>query len=80
MIHIAKLIESKTGKYLMSILLGFGLASMFRVACKGSRCKIYNAPPDLMDIDDRIYKYNGKCYQMKQEHMTCDYHKLAIQI
>ena len=32
--HLGKFVHTETGKYLMSILLGFGLASLFRTVCK----------------------------------------------
>jgi hypothetical protein len=59
-IHFEKFLHSKRGKILMSIILGFGLASLFRTVCKGKNCVIFRAPP-LDEIKDKIYKNNGKC-------------------
>jgi hypothetical protein len=69
--HLDKFIHSQQGKYLMSILLGLGLATLFRTVCKGSRCKIMKAPP-MEEIDGQIYKYDGKCYEMNTNSITCD--------
>ena len=41
---ITRLLHSKTGKYMLSILLGMGFASFFRKACKGKDCIDYSAP------------------------------------
>jgi hypothetical protein len=46
----------------MSILLGFGLASLFRKVCKDRNCLLFHAPP-LDDFNDKIYKSNKKCYK-----------------
>ena len=69
--HLDKFMNTQQGKYLMSILLGLGLATLFRTVCKGTRCKIMKAPP-MEEIDGQIYKYDGKCYEMKTNSITCD--------
>lgn len=69
--HLDKFINTQTGKYLMSIILGIGLATLFRSVCKGSRCNIIKAPP-MEEIDGQIYKIDGKCYEMKTNSITCD--------
>ena len=58
--HLGKFVHTETGKNLMSILLGLGLASLFRTVCKDQNCLIFHAPP-LDDFKDKIYKNNGKC-------------------
>ena len=59
-IHLGKFVHTETGKKIMSILLGFGLASLFRTVCKGNNCVAFHAPP-LDDFKDKIYKNNEKC-------------------
>ena len=39
-----KLLESKTGVIMMSILWGLGLACLFRKVCKDRDCIVYHAP------------------------------------
>lgn len=59
--HLSKFVHTKNGKIIMSILLGFGLASLFRTICKGKKCIDFRAPP-LEEFKDKIYKSNnGKC-------------------
>ena len=43
--HLSKFVHSVTGRYLMSILIGFGLATLFRQVCVGKDCISYSAPP-----------------------------------
>lgn len=69
--HLEKFVHSQTGKYIMSIILGLGLATIFREVCKGNKCKVIKAPP-LEDIDDKIYKFGGKCYKMEKNQVKCN--------
>jgi len=59
-LYLGKFVHSERGKILMSILLGLGLASLFRKVCKAHNCLTFYAPP-LDDLKDKIYKNNGKC-------------------
>ena len=76
--YLDKFVNSNTGKYLMSIILGIGLATFFRAVCKGSTCKIIRAPP-LEEIDDEVYKYNDKCYKLEKIATKCEKSKKIIQ-
>jgi hypothetical protein len=75
--HLDKFVKSPTGKYLMSILLGFGFASMFRQACKGRNCKLIQAPP-LEEIDDKIFKIENKCYKIEKQVINCKSKKQTL--
>ena len=75
--HLEKFVQSKTGRYIMSALLGFGLASLFREVCKDKNCLIFKAPP-LDEIENKIYKQNGKCYTYKPEATKCDSNKKSV--
>lgn len=59
-LHLGKFVQTETGKKLMSIILGLGVACLFRQVCKGKDCTIFKAPP-LEDFKDKIYKEDGKC-------------------
>jgi len=69
--HLSKLVNSNTGKYIMSIILGVGVATLFRITCLGEDCKIYRAPP-LDELEDKIYKFDDKCYIMEANANSCD--------
>jgi hypothetical protein len=77
--NLSKFVQTKTGRYVMSILLGFGLATLFRTVCKGKNCLVYNAPP-LDEIENKTYKENNKCYTYKAEYQKCDKNKKTIEI
>ena len=63
--YLSKFVHSVTGRNLMSIILGLGLATFFRKMCSGKNCIITKAPP-LEEIDDKIYKFDGKCYKLEK--------------
>jgi hypothetical protein len=70
-LHLGKFVHSKTGRIMMSILLGFGLASLFRTICKNKDCLRFHAPP-LEEIKDKIYKNNDKCVKYNYVATKCD--------
>ena len=77
MLEFGKFIHSKTGKIIMSILLGFGLATLFRTVCKDKDCIVFHAPP-LEEINEKIYKFDNKCFQYKPVPTKCDPKKKII--
>ena len=75
--YLYKFVKSNSGKYIMSIILGIGLATFFRSVCKGKDCFIYHAPP-LDEIDDKIYKFDGKCYKFESVNTKCNSNKRIV--
>jgi hypothetical protein len=76
--YLAKFFHSETGKHMLSIILGLGLASLFRKVCKEKNCLIFKAPP-LEEIKDKIYKYNDKCYKYNPISSKCDAKKKIVE-
>jgi hypothetical protein len=62
--------DSLFGRILISVLLGLGLATLFRKVCKDRKCMIFRAP-DISNIKDKIFKYNNKCYQYTEKSQSC---------
>jgi hypothetical protein len=75
--YLGKFVHTETGKIIMSVLLGFGLASLFRKVCKDKNCLIFQAPP-LDDFKDKIYKSNGKCVKYNHVPTTCSINAKTI--
>jgi CRISPR/Cas system-associated endonuclease/helicase Cas3 len=69
-VHFGKFVHTKTGKTLMSLILGFGLASLFRKICKEKNCLLFYAPP-MEELDDKIYKSDGRCVKYKPVATKC---------
>lgn len=68
--NILNLMKTKKGKAIISIILGIGVASMFRNVCKNKDCLIFKMPP-LKNIKDNIYKYDNKCYKYIEQNIPC---------
>ena len=68
--NLRRLIYSTPGKYIISILLGLGLATLFRRACKERDCLIFRAP-SLEKIKGKIFKFENKCYSFSENAQTC---------
>jgi hypothetical protein len=77
MVYFGKFVHTETGKLVMSILLGFGLASLFRSVCKGKDCIVFHAPP-LDKIKDKVYKSGDKCYKFQAVASKCDRSKKIV--
>jgi hypothetical protein len=72
-----KLFNSVVGKYIISILLGIGLASLFRKVCSERSCLTFTGAK-LTDIDNKIFKFNNKCYSFKNAASSCDTRKKQV--
>lgn len=67
---IQKLINSNAGKYIISILLGIGLSTLFRNACNDRKCIIFKAvSPE--NVKDKIFKVDKNCYKYTHEQVKC---------
>tara|TARA_B100000700_G_C14671981_1_gene681249 strand:- start:457 stop:684 length:228 start_codon:yes stop_codon:yes gene_type:complete len=67
---ITRIMDSKIGVNLISIILGLGLASLFRKVCRNKDCVIIKGP-ELSSIKDKIFKYDDKCYKYEPVATTC---------
>lgn len=78
-INFGKFVHTETGKILMSILLGFGLASLFRTICKDKNCLIFHAAT-LDSFKDKIYiGPSGKCVKYNHVASKCNTNSKIIE-
>ena len=77
--YFKRLLETPIGISFISIILGLGLATLFRKVCTDKNCIVFNGPV-ISDVQDKIYKYNDKCYKYTIEPNTCDEKKKIIDI
>ena len=77
MFQIRKFLNSRSGIILVSILLGLGLSTLFKMSCNSRNCIVYQAP----SFDKKkIIRYNKKCYEPKEQVETCNPEKTIIDI
>lgn len=71
MTNFKSLIHSDKGKIVISILLGFGIATLFRKSCTDSKGNNTCVHYQMNKPDDSTFEYDGKCYKIKQIKSTC---------
>jgi len=72
-----RLLNTEMGRFFISVLLGLGVATLFRQVCTGDKCITFNGPV-ISDIDDKIFKSDGKCYKYTTESAKCNPAKRLI--
>lgn len=55
---------------LISLLLGFGIAAIFRPLCNGPDCVVVRGPP-INDIRDSVYQIGKQCVEFKAKPIAC---------
>ena len=75
---IERLLHTKNGKMFISILLGLGLASLFRRACEKKECIVFKHP-DINEINGKIFKSRNKCYKYTLEQDNCNLGKKILE-
>ena len=75
--ELKRFFNTEAGKIIISILLGLGLATLFRKTCEGRNCISFKAP-DLEDIKNKKYKYGNKCFKYQMESIQCDNKKKYV--
>jgi hypothetical protein len=55
---------------LISLVLGFGIACIFRPLCKGPECIILRGPP-VGEIRGAVYQFGTKCVEFEAKPVEC---------
>ena len=77
--NFKRLLNTQIGIAFISILLGLGLATLFRKVCKDKNCIVFNGPV-ISDISGKTFKYGEKCYKYDINPTTCDKNKKIVDI
>ena len=59
---ILKLLDTPMGTIIMSVILGLGLAALFRKACGDKKCIVIKGP-NSDEINKYYYKIHDDCYK-----------------
>lgn len=69
-----KIMSDPFGAILVSVILGLGLAAIFRKVCDGDGCVVIRAP-DQKELDDHVYRIgsgdNAACYKYRSNEVPC---------
>jgi hypothetical protein len=70
---IQNILYTEQGQIIISIVLGLGLATIFRNYCDGKNCYNFLGPEQTL-IKNKIFSFdsnNSKCYLMKENNIKC---------
>ena len=71
MVNLGKFVNTRSGRMIMSVILGLGLASLFRKVCKNYNCiQMYAAPLDK--VEGKIFQLGDKCVKYNYETARCE--------
>ena len=74
-----RMLNTYLGQFLMSVILGLGLATMFRRVCDSKNCILFNGPV-ISEIDGKIYKFDEYCYKYELNAVKCNSAKKTVEI
>lgn len=77
--NFKRLLNTNIGITVISIVLGLGLATIFRKVCTDKNCINFKGPV-ITDIKDKIYKFDEKCYKYDIEPTICNKNKQIVDI
>lgn len=77
--NLDRILNTSIGRNIISVVLGLGVACLFRKACNDKNC-IHFQGPIMSDVEGKIFKTDDKCYVYATEHVACDPRKKTIDI
>jgi hypothetical protein len=75
--ELKRFFHTESGKVIISILLGLGLATLFKRSCEGGNCLSFTAPT-MDDIKKKTYKYGENCFKYEVSSTVCDNNKKDV--
>lgn len=73
-----RLLNTKIGVVFISIMLGLGLATLFRKACNGPECLNFKGPR-ISEVNGNVYQNGDSCYKYSTVAATCDSSKKTLE-
>ncbi len=67
---LSDLVNSNSGRIMISIILGLGISTLFQRVCHDKNCIVIKAPP-TNTIINKTFKQNNKCFQYTPESTQC---------
>jgi hypothetical protein len=57
-----RLFYTDTGRIIISVLMGLGIATLFRKVCKDKNCIDFRGPT-IVEVEGKTFQYDDKCYK-----------------
>jgi hypothetical protein len=77
--NFKRLLNTPLGVMFISILLGLGIATLFRKVCNDRNCIVFNGPI-ISEFEGKTYNHGEKCFQYSLVSDTCHPTKRIIDI
>ena len=77
--NFKRLLNTEIGRTLVSMILGIGLAALFRKVCKDKNCIVFNGPV-IGEFENKTYKHGKKCFKYSLEADVCQPAKQIVDI
>ena len=77
--NFKRMLNTPLGQFLISMIMGLGLATMFRRVCDSKNCILFNGPV-ISEIDGKIYKYDEYCYKYELNAVKCNSMKKTVRL
>jgi len=68
---LQRVAHSQYGGALISVLLGLGIACLFRKVCKGSNCIKFTSP-SVKELDGQVYRHGETCHTFTAVTKNCE--------
>lgn len=69
---IDKILRSSFLIILISLIWGFGIAVLFKRACKGDQCVVIKVPTQFVN-DGEVIRDRNRCYRLTRYYSPCTY-------
>lgn len=79
MLNISRILNTTLGRIIISLLLGLGLATMFRKACEDGSCLSFNGPV-ISEVDGKTFQFGEYCYKYELFPVQCDSMKRTVSV
>ena len=79
MMNPSRLLNTEVGQIFISILLGLGLATLFRKVCKDKNCIRFNGPV-ISEVDGKTYQFGEYCYKYELFPTQCSSMKKTVHV
>ena len=67
---IKRALTDNFGSIIISVILGLGLAAVFRRVCSGDGCIVVKAP-SAKELNDHVYRIDQSCYKYTPNVVPC---------
>lgn len=79
MLNIKRLLNTELGRFFISVIIGLGLATLFRKSCTDKNCIVFDGPV-ISEVDGKTFKFGEMCYKYELRPSKCDPTKRTIEI